>query len=150
MIGTPLQAAVVALHMRDKDEFVITKDATKPVLDTIRAHVDALKTTGETSTWNGGGQRLQYARRLEESLRRWSAQFPFHHVTGNLPGGRRTEKSWSDRAIEVMDRLGVARDGSVFDTQIDNADAVIRIDLSGASSDVATNAEESPVEMEGA
>ena len=68
VIGTPLKAAVVALHMRDKDEFIITKNASKPALDAIRVHLAALKAADASVPWAGSGNRAQYVRHLEKSL----------------------------------------------------------------------------------
>jgi hypothetical protein len=143
-----LKAAVLALHMREKDEFIITKNATRPALEALRSHLGALKAANADAPWNGSSNRPKYVRDLEKMLARWSAHFPFHHATGNLPGGRDTEKTWNKKLIEVADRFGVARSEDVFAKPIDNAEAVLMVDLSGLMLESPADVEELPREME--
>lgn len=148
VIGAPLTAAVLALHMRDKDEFIITKNATKPALEAMRTHLGILKAASPDVPWNGSGNRAKYVRDLEKAFARWTAHFPFHHTTGSLPGGRHTEKTWNKKLIEVAERFGVARSDEVFAKPIDNAETVLVVDLSGLLLDSGTGVEDLPREME--
>lgn len=148
MVGQPLKSAVVALHMRDKDEFIITKNATKPALAAIQGHIQGLKAADAGVAWNGPANRAQYAKLLEADVLKWSSHFPFHHATGSLPGGRDKEKQWNKKSIEIKERLGVARSESILADGAVNADAVLVVDLSGVFMDQSACAEEVPSEME--
>lgn len=143
-IGESIKAAIITLHMRSMDQFIITTNAAKPIRETIRAHIVALRNADSSALWTSNSTRGQYASGLATQLNKWTDDLPFMHEEGSLPGGRWNSK----KKIELKDRFGLARDSSVLLHEYDKADAVLVVDLSPMLLGQAIMPNEMPLEME--
>jgi hypothetical protein len=148
-IGEVIKAAIITLHTRAKDQFIITTNAAKPIREAIRAHVAKLRETDSSVEWKCEKlKRSQYAGQLNVSLERWSQDLPFMRTLGNLPGGREKEKRWNEKKIELKARLGLMREAT-FDTQeVVDADAILVVDLMPMLLGQVATQNEVPLEME--
>lgn len=148
-VGEAIKAAIITLHTRSKDQFIITTNAARPIREVIRAHVAKLRETDNDVAWSfPKSTRAQYAGQLNTSLKKWSEEFPFLHTLGNLPGGREYEKKWNDKKLEVREKLGLARDSTLLTPEFVTADAVLVVDLSPMLLGQAAMQDEMQLEME--
>lgn len=147
-VGSPLKAAVITLHTRDKDQFIITTTVAKPLREAIKTHIASLQGADASVLWSAKNSRGQYAGGLATSLKKWTDELPFLHATGSLPGGREKEKNWNDKKIELKDRMGLVRDPSVLVRDYDKVDAALLVDLSPMLLSQAIMPNEIPLEME--
>jgi|GEM_PF-2745348 len=148
-VGEAIKAAIITLHTRARDQFIITTNAAKPILETIRAHVATLRRTDKSVVWEHvKATRAEYAGQLHTSLKSWSNELPFMRTLGNLPGGREQEKKWNEKKLEVRERLGLARESTLLTPEFVTADAVLVVDLSPMLLGQASMQNQRPLEME--
>jgi hypothetical protein len=148
-VGEAIKAAIITLHTRAKDQFIIPTTAAKPIREAIRTHVPKLRDTEQSVEWSyARSTRAQYAGQLNNSLKKWFEEFPFLHTLGNLPGGREQEKKWNDKKLEVKEKLGLARDLTLLTPDFVTADAVLVVDLSPMLMGQAAMQNEMQLEME--